>query len=341
MSGKRYDPLGPSPGPAHAPAASAGALAGNQCPVPAGSVSGGISADDRQEARKGLLMVIAAAMAWSFGGVIGRALEAADPWTTIAWRSFFAALFLFAFMIRRDGMAGTTRLFRTMGLPGICVALCLAASTIAFVVALGYTSVANILLMQAGVPLIAALLGVVFLRERVDPVTWGAIAAVFFGIFIMVWNSFGAVSSPIGNALALTIALCISLATVITRGYPGVHMTPAVALGMLVGLAVGIAKSSDLSVSLPDLGLLMLFGAFNLGLGMALFVTGARVIPAALAALISTLEPALGPVWVWLVFGEVPATHTLIGGAVVFGALLVHILWQWRKNRRAALLIPH
>jgi drug/metabolite transporter (DMT)-like permease len=72
--------------------------------------------------------------------------------------------------------------FAPWAFPVSGVALCFATASISFVVALGYTSVANILLMQAGVPLIAALLGVVFLREAVDRVTWAAILAVIAGI---------------------------------------------------------------------------------------------------------------------------------------------------------------
>ncbi|MBU4531580.1 MAG: DMT family transporter [Hoeflea sp.] len=310
-------------------------------PVAADPIGKSVSApSDGSDLRQGALLVFGAALAWSFGGAIARGLVVADPWTIIAWRSFFAAVFLLGFMLWRDGPAGTVRLFRTMGLPGVGVALCFATASISFVVALGYTTVANILLMQAGVPLIAALLGVVFLREAVDRVTWAAILAVIGGIAVMVSDSFAASVSFIGDGLALLIAVVFAAATVITRRYSSVRMTPAVCLGVMIGTVVGVILSSGLIVSATDFGLLFLFGAFNLGLGMAMFATGARLIPSALAALISTMEPVLGPVWVWLIHAEVPAPRTLMGGGVVFLALIAHILWQWRLNRRTALPIP-
>ena len=77
------------------------------------------------------------------------------------------------------------------------------------------------------------------------------------------------------------------------------------------------------------------FGALNLGLGLALFVTGARQVPAAVAALLSVAESMLGPLWVFVFFGEVPAVRTLIGGAVVLGALTAHIAWQMRPAHPA------
>lgn len=287
-----------------------------------------------------MVLVFGAALAWSFGGVIARSLETADPWTIIAWRSLVAALFLTGFMLWRDGPRGTVRLFARMGWPGISVGLCFVASSVSFIVALGYTTVANILLMQAGVPLIAALLGVVFLRERVDAVTWAAILAVIAGIAVMVSDSFGAEVSPIGDGLAVLIAFTFAAATVITRRHSGMRMTPAVTFGCIIGSAIGFALAGELAVSARDAGLLVLFGAFNLGLGLALFVTGARLVPSVIAALISTLEPVLGPVWVWIVHDEVPAGRTLAGGGIVFLALMAHIMWQWRMSRRMALPIP-
>ena len=90
--------------------------------------------------------------------------------------------------------------------------------------------------------------------------------------------------------------------------------------------------AGSLQVGPADAALLFVFGALNLGLGMALFVSGVRLLPAAIGALIGTVEPVLGPIWVWLVHGEVPGERTLIGGAVVVLALVLHLAWQFRQH---------
>ena len=82
------------------------------------------------------------------------------------------------------------------------------------------------------------------------------------------------------------------------------------------------------------MGWLFAFGALNLGLGLACFATGARLIPAAFAALLGTFETLLAPVWVWLVHGEVPSARTIVGGAVIFAALLVHIALEFNRMSR-------
>jgi drug/metabolite transporter (DMT)-like permease len=156
----------------------------------------------------------------------------------------------------------------------------------------------------------------------------------------MVSASFSGQVSPLGDGLALVITVLFSAAIVITRHHPQVRMTPAVCLGTAMACAVAFFLSGPLAVSMPDFFWLFLFGAVNLGAGLAMFVTGARLVPAALAALVSTLEPVLGPVWVWLFHGEVPGTRTVIGGAIVFVALLIHILNDWRRQRERKRIRP-
>jgi drug/metabolite transporter (DMT)-like permease len=282
----------------------------------------------------GFVLVALSAIFWSFGGAIARFIEACYTWTVVFWRSSWAAAFLISFMIWRDGFAGMISLFRRMGLPGVAVALCFATASTCFVVALAYTTVANIVLMQAGVPLLAALMGWVVFRERVSIATWLAIAAVIAGVAIMVSESFNGQVSPIGDGLALLIAVVFSTATVITRRYAHVRMTPATCLGTLIAATFAATQASAFMVSAPDMAWLFAFGALNLGLGLALFATGARLIPAAFAALLGTLETVLGPIWVWLIHAETPSARTVLGGTVIFAALLVHIALEFRRQSR-------
>ncbi|MDQ2632653.1 MAG: DMT family transporter [Pseudomonadota bacterium] len=288
----------------------------------------------RREERFGFLLVFLSALCWSFGGAIARFIETPDSWAVIFWRSVWAAVFLIGFMLVRDGGRGMLKLFRGMGLPGIAVAVCFATASSSFVVALAYTTVANILLMQAGVPLIAALLAFLLFREKVGPATWVAIAAVICGVAIMVSESFDGRVSPIGDGLALLIAVAFSIATVITRRFSHVRMTPATCLGTMIAASFAATQAGNVAVSGADMTWLFVFGALNLGLGLACFATGARLIPAAFAALLGTFETLLGPVWVWLIHAEVPSARTIIGGAVIFTALLVHITLEFQRMSR-------
>jgi drug/metabolite transporter (DMT)-like permease len=287
-----------------------------------------------REERVGFLLVFLSALFWSFGGAIARFIDVDDSWTVVFWRSVWAAIFLVGYMIWRSGARAAWDQFREMGLPGLAVAVCFAIASTCFVVALGYTTVANILLMQAGVPLIAALMAWAVFREAVALPTWIAIAAVICGVAIMVSESLTGAVSPIGDGLSLLIAFAFSTATVITRRFSHVRMTPATFLGTVFAALFAATQAEALSVSTRDMAILFLFGAVNLGLGLALFATGARLIPAAFAALLGTFETILGPIWVWLIHGEVPSTRTIVGGSVVFAALLVHIALEFKRQSR-------
>src|SRR5262245_23069060 len=79
-----------------------------------------------RDERLGIALVVLSALFWSFGGTIARWIEAPDSWTVVFWRSFWAAAFLVAFMVARDGWRGTVSLFTGMGVPGVLVSLCFA-----------------------------------------------------------------------------------------------------------------------------------------------------------------------------------------------------------------------
>ncbi len=287
------------------------------------------------ETRLGIVLVLASAIVWSFGGALKHFITTGESWTIVFWRSVWAALFLLAFMLVRKGGRNTLKLFADMGLPGICVGICFATASTCFIVALNHTTVANILLMQAGVPLIAALIIWILFRERVTLPTWIAIAFVIMGVAGMVSDSFSGKVSPMGDALSLLIAFAFACATVITRRYAHVRMVPAVCLGTVMSACVSAVMGTTFIVTLPDMGILIVFGSLNLGVGLALFVTGVRLVPSALAALLGTTETVLGPIWMWLIHDEIPTTRTMTGGLIVLTALICHISWRIYSEKSA------
>ena len=131
-----------------------------------------------RDERIGLLLVFLSALLWSFGGAIDRFIQTPDDWAVVFWRASWASVFLIGFMLMRDGARGTLALFRGMGVPGIAVGTCFAVASSSFVIAIAHTTVANVVLMQAGVPLIATLMAFLFFGERVGPATWVAMTVM-------------------------------------------------------------------------------------------------------------------------------------------------------------------
>lgn len=282
----------------------------------------------------GIALVAGSAVAWSYGGAIQRFIGVTDGWTIVFWRCLFAGLFLLSFMLIRDRIDGTIRLFRAMGWPGFCIAVGFALVSTFFVLAVTMTPVANVVLFMASIPLFAALLARIVLGEPITAVTWGAIFAVFLGVGIMVSSSIGDGGSILGLALAAAIPAIFACMTVLTRRYPGIRMTPAACSGSFIASAIAATQAGAFAVGGSDLALLFCFGALNLGLGMALYVTGARMIPSALAALIGTGEMILAPVWMVLLHNEIPSGRTILGGALVMAALFTYLISHARAGPR-------
>ncbi len=288
---------------------------------------------DAAQRGQGELPVAAAAVLWSSGGLIVRSLEYADTWTTVFWRSVFGAAFLIVLIVYRQ-RSRAFRVFRAMGAPGVVVEVCFAMASTCLVIALELTSVANTLIIMSTSPLIAALIGRVVLGERVRAWTWLAMALALTGVAIMVSDpvSHGAIEGDLA-ALVMTVALAVAIVTIRRRREIG--MIPASAFGTALAALVALPSATPSGASDADLSLPFVFGACQLGSGLALFTTGARLAPAAaVVALIALLEPILGPLWVWIFIGEHPGAAGLIGGSVVLAGLATHIAadLHWRRS---------
>ena len=110
-------------------------------------------------------------------------------------------------------------------------------------------------------------------------------------------------------------------------------------IGCLAALAMSLATAGSVAIAPWQLPVLILFGV-TLGLGMALFTQGARLIPSAFAALLGTAETVLGPLWVWIAVDESPAPRTVAGGAIVLGSIIAYLLWQILHQRKLRRLAP-
>jgi drug/metabolite transporter (DMT)-like permease len=212
------------------------------------------------------------------------------------------------------------RAFRAIGRGGIAVTVLMAVSSGAFIAALNYTSVANVLFMQALAPVLAAVLGT-FVGEPVARRTWVAMAVAIAGVGLMV----GGPSHPSAVGLSLSLLMSISFAgtIVVTRHQREVSMAPATCLSQALVFIFAAPFASTGSVGGRDLVLLAGLGIGQIGLGLIFLTIGARLIPAAEVALITLLEIVLGPLWVWIALSEQPSATTLAGGAIVLAAVVI------------------
>jgi len=271
--------------------------------------------------RRGALLVAAAAICWSSGGLIVR-LVGTSPWTTSFWRSVFASLFL-ALVVRLAWGRGVLAQWRRV--PVVAVGACMALASTCFILSLAHTSVANTLILMSTGPYVAGLLGWILLGERVPLRTWLTMGVALAGAVVMVSSSYAG-GALLGDLLAIVMACSFAVATVLIRRHPEIPMVPAAVLATALTGLVALPLADPLTTRPRDIALLAFFGIGQFGAGFLLFLTGARLIPAAESALIGMLETVLGPLWVWLVLSERPGAASLTGGALILGALLANTL---------------
>lgn len=284
---------------------------------------------------RGVVLVLLAGAAWSTAGIIVRALEAAEAWQIVFYRSAgLVPTLLVAIALRNDGRI--LRAFRAAGLPALMGGASLAVAFTCFVFAVLNASVANVLFIFTAAPFLAALLGRLILGEDVRPATWFGMIGGAVGVGVMVAGSlsFGGLA---GNLFALAAACGFAGFTVSLRSRQQVDMYPAVCWAGIISMAVAggaaMAAGQGLAVGAWDLGLCLLLGVGQVGLGLILYTLGSRALGAAELALLSLSEVILGPIWVWIAVDEVPAATTLAGGAIVLTAILLQVLTGMRRRR--------
>ncbi len=256
-----------------------------------------------------------------------------DHWTLLVWRGYLQGLGMFLLLLavyRRDTLAS----FKAIGIRGLAATLAFATGTVLFIVALTYTSAANVLIIVASSPFFAALASRVFLAEQIATATWVAILVALGGIGLLGFEGLGH-SAFLGDLAALGVAVTLGANFTILRHARRVNMIPAMALsGLLVGLVASpLAQPVELGQS--QLIYLLIMGLFVVPVSFALITLGPRYLPAPEVSLLLLLETVLGPLWVWLVIGEAPGPLALAGGAVVVATLAAHSALALRQKVRA------
>ena len=161
-----------------------------------------------------------------------------------------------------------------------------------------------------------ALFGAWYLHERpatIDYVTMGLIGAgmlLFFGDKLTR-------DDLLGNLLAILSGVALAWMTLFMRKQKDGSPLEAMLLGNILAAVIGLPFLAASSPAPKDWGILLFLGIFQLGLPFILFAYAIKQLEAMEVILISTLEPILNPIWVFLINGETPGPMAIAGGMVV------------------------
>ena len=272
--------------------------------------------------RLGALQVAAAAVSWSFAGVLSKSL----PWNSFTingMRSLVAALLL---ALAR----GTPKVRLTKGT--LLGAMGVALTSVLFMAATKLTSSANAIVLQYAMPVFVILFSWIFFGQRPSPRHLVIAAFIMAGVVLCSWDGLTG-GNPLGDGLAILSAVTFSLVFFCAR-MPGANPRDYSYLGMVLCAPFALNAFFDPAVSLlqplhwliaAGLGVCLAGGYFFISKSMS------NVSPIS-AALLANLEPILNPVWVFLFLGEQPGALTILGSAIVLVTATVYSLLPAREG---------
>jgi drug/metabolite transporter, DME family len=271
---------------------------------------------------RGLLLVAAAALLWSTGGIGIKALH--EPPLVIAWyRSAFAAVALI--LLFRPRVWRWTAPF-LIGL--VSYAACLTT----FVLATKWTSAANAIFIQYAGVVWVLLAAPLVLREPLQRRDAAAVAVAFVGMALFFVGRFETRGFR-GELMALASSLFFAMLVLALRRERGSAAEAVVTWGnVLAALCLLPFVAGNLAVPPRSAAVLAFLGVIQIGGAYALFVSGLKHVTATEASLMGMLEPIANPIWVFLFLGERPTAYSIAGGAIVLGA----IAWRTLAAGRAA-----
>jgi drug/metabolite transporter (DMT)-like permease len=281
--------------------------------------------------RRGVALVLAATVLWSMAGLFARLVSHLDVWTVLGWRALFGAtsIAVVGLIEWRRGRLNEPFAFGRLS-PFLALLAMIAIS--AYAASVMTTTIADVMIIYATLPFVAAGIGWLVNREPVSARTLAASAMALAGIAIMVASGLGS-GRMLGQALSALMTLSFAGMIVMQRRQPGASIIPVNAFGALGSGLFGLLVSSHPSLDLYDFAVLFVFGLTTIGFAFVLFMEGAKFIPSAEAGLISLLDVVLGPMWVFLAFGENPGAPTILSGAIVLAAALWRMAPDLRREQ--------
>ena len=215
---------------------------------------------------------------------------------------------------------------------GACYVVTFSLTNITFVLSIQNTNVANTLVMIALAPMLSAIFGAIFLKEKTDKNTIIAIVVTFISVLYIFFDSIK-VGNFLGDFLGFVTAAGLAAGATIIRAGKKVSLVPSAVIGKLVVGVVALffidsfqLKNNDIFI-IPAMCILCVAIPFVLVTIAPRFITGAEV------NLFFLLETILGPIWVWLVIKEQPSLETIQGGIIIIITIAVHSFLAIKKTQ--------
>jgi drug/metabolite transporter (DMT)-like permease len=277
--------------------------------------------DSLSERRKALLLLVICSILWSTSGVLVKIIDW-QPVAILAGRSLFTSLLFLVYLRRLP-----TRWTRWKVLAAAASIL----TQFLFVTSTKLTTAANAIFLQYTAPIYVVLLAFWFLREKPSRTDWVSMLIIFLGLLLFFGDKLST-NGLYGNILAVLSGVTSAVMVVSFRAQKDGSPAESVLIASLFLTIFGFPFILRETWTVTNWLIIAYLGLFQLGLAFILFTKAIKHIPALEANLVSTLEPVLNPVWVFLFLGESMGSFALLGGLVV----LIGVFFSAVGSARAA-----
>ena len=294
---------------------------------------------DLKNPKVAIPIVLFAGLLWSFGPYVVRHIDQPQliPWQYLFTRGIVIFLLLNMYLFLEEGKEFYKNYFK-VGISGLIGGIGLGTAMITFIWSITNTTAAITLLCLAAMPFITALLGFLFLKEKISLTVWIAIVVAATGICIMAFDNSGKNSLP-GLVFGLISALGFSIFSVSLRWRKETPKFTTVAFAgffcFIFSAVILMSNDANFLSTGKNEALFATHGTL-VCMGLILYSIGSKNIPAADLTLLSLTEVIGGIFWVWLPWmgiNEVPSTNTIIGGFFIFMSIFYYSLIM-QSNRR-------
>ena len=252
-------------------------------------------------------------------------LITATPLAICFWRGLLGgSLLLIIYLIYGLLSKDNKRLDFT--LKEILIILCIALSTICFVLSVNYTTVANTLFLLSTAPFFSIFLSYFLLGEKIRLKDLCASLVALIGVFIISLGSQvsnNTLATSLGDLFGIGIAIFTALVLTLARHGSSKLVIRSNAIGMYAVALFVLPFVNNFSVEQETILYLLILSLICVPIGSLLILTGPKYISASEVCLIILLQVIIAPILAWLILKEYPGLSSLVGGIFVISALLI------------------
>lgn len=279
--------------------------------------------------------IIGTAVLFSTGGTAIKAIDMSGIQVAFLRSLIAACVLALAIPAARRGWSWKT----------LVVALAYAGTLITFVTANKQTTAANAIFLQSTSLLYLLLIGPLLLREPLRRMDLATVTVLMGGVSLFFLDTAPATETAPNPTLGNILALISGAGWALTIGglrWLGRQSGPGAAgAATLTGNLTAAVVCAAFAFPIVDTGptdwlWVAYLGIFQIGLAYVLLTRAVSRVTALEASLLLFVEPALSPVWAWLVHGETPGRWSLTGGALILLATLVWSVLDARRTPESA-----